>query len=286
MIRAWLRKYATAIIAIAVVAVVTVIGVNYVRDLRSELKDQTTKTATLEQKFQAMGNSVVTKNDLEGLSKATATANEAFGKQVADSMSRTNSVLQSYTTALATIQSQVTQLSTKLADFGKTQDPETGALTGYTLEESRTVPLGSVNLYYDPKKRNPQEAFRGTSWLHYQETFKIDQGEWQSNKNGGYKTTLRLSRTVLKPDPSTPGKMVVVGQEEVPIGDANTLITPEGLKQAAAKVPRWTVSLGIGADATKQKSPAAFVDYRITNRIGIFGGSVNRAAVAGVSVKF
>src|SRR4051812_11268557 len=119
MIRAWLRKYANVIVAIAVVAVVTVVAVNYVRDLRSELKDQTTKTATLEQKFQSLGNSVVSKNDLESSKTATQTANEAFGKQVADYMSRTNSVLQSYTTAMATIQSQVTQLNSKLADFGK-----------------------------------------------------------------------------------------------------------------------------------------------------------------------
>jgi hypothetical protein len=286
MIRAWLQKYAGVIVAIAVVAVVTVIAVNYVRDLRAELKDETARRATLEQKFEALGSSVVSKNELQSEKQATQSANEAFGRQVADYMNKTNSVLQSYTTAMATIQSQVTQLNLKMADFGKTQNPETGALTGYPLEESRTVPLGSVNLYYDPTKRNPQEAFRGTSWMHYQENFKIDQGGWQSTKNGGYKTTLRLSRTVLKPDPANPGKMVMVGQEEIPIGDANTVITPDGMKQDAVKVPRWTVSFGIGSDADRKKTPAAFVDYRITNRLGIFGGAISRAAVAGISLRF
>jgi hypothetical protein len=135
-------------------------------------------------------------------------------------------------------------------------------------------------------------AFAGTTWVHNREDHKLTVGEWQA-KDGGFKTTVTLQRSVFMPDPAKPGAWIALGQEDIPLGDSNTIFTPQGLAQSPAlKIPRWTGMFGVakrsGTTFATQSSyqPWGGLDFRLTNRYGIVATVQSGSAALGVSVRF
>jgi hypothetical protein len=269
----------------------SVILFNYVKDSQAQRAADLKAIATLEQNFKQLSNSAVMHNDTKPQTEVENAAVQQFGEDLARYMRENNSRLNSLTTAVGTVSGSVNYLQQQVSTFKPgQQDTTTGALTGFVLEENRgkLPPLSSVSLFYNPKETDPNRAFTGTSWQHYTESFTSAFGQWEQDKTHGYKTSVKLSRTVSKPDPSDPTKLVVVGKEDIPITSGDTVYTPEGLTTPSPfKVPRWTASFGVSKDGNSSHGyqPAALLDYRVTNKVGAFAGVVNKAGVVGFSIR-
>lgn len=266
-----------------------VILVNYVRDLRKELAGAEHANATLVQQFQQAGKSAVAGNTETDSTDVLAHATTALGPEVISMMASQDARISSLTTAIGMTNASIVALADQPAHFTtQQQGAATGALTGYPMEETRKdgPPLSSVSLFYDPTKRDPNQAFAGTEWHAYREEFQTTVGEWVRQKDGGYRTTVALNRTVSKIDPTDPSKLIQVGTEKIPITGATTVYTPKGMMQAADfTVPRWT--LGLGLTNSKQTGYTAFgqIDYRVTNRFGLFVGTANSGLLGGLSIR-
>lgn len=272
--------YRFKIIVPILLVVAAVIGFNYVRDLRRELEEQKTQAATLNQKFEKLGTEAVTGNQVQTQPQVNAQAKDVFGPAVIDAMSRQNATLQQLTTALAQVQSRVSQIEGLNAQaFAQHQNQTTGALTGFPLDEVRRDPTGkalpgldSVSLSYDPAQKDPNAAFRGTFWTHFREDFTVGTGEWQKKKDGGFSTAVSLKRTVYKPDPADPSKWIALGTEAIPVADGSTVYGPEGLRAGPKVEGRWTAFLGAAKGNVGGYRPAGFIDYRLTTNWGAWGG--------------
>jgi len=276
------------LLGIVAVVVLLIVLFNKISDQEKELAAQQAISATLQQKFQSVGTAAISANSEQQPAQIQQQASDAFGAALMSQMSSNQDKLNSLTTLVGTTQAQLQQLQSQLTPFQSTsKNTTTGALTGYTLEDSRTPPLDSVKLFYDPTQTDPNLAFKGTTWQNYQETFNASIGDWQAKKTGGYSTTVALSRTISKPDPNNPGKMIVVGTEQIPITGSNTIYTPKTLENIVPPVqPRWTVSMGISkGSGSAAYTPSATVDYRLFSRYGIYGGTANGGLVGGVSVQ-
>lgn len=268
-----------------------VVGVNYVRDLRTELDQQKKTAETLSQKFQTFGTSGVTANSAVTASTAATQAAATFDPRVLAYMKAQGASLQSLTTLVGQTQEEMQLIRTQNTTFTPSQqNTTTGALMNYPLEQARSEgpALTALHLSYDPKQTDPNVAFKGTSWVNYQENFQSSVGEWEKQSDGGLKTTVVLTRTVSKPDPLDPTKLVLVGTEKIPLLGANTVYTPKGLVDPnKLAVPRWTASFGASQETGATGwIPAALIDYRITTRFGAFAGLVNKAGVVGLSYRF
>jgi len=291
------------VITFFVVVVLIVFGWNYAKDLRAELESQKKTTATLAQQFQQLGPSgvVAESGNSKGTTREVSTqASDAFGTAVINLMRQQNARIDALTTAVGTAKASVTAMAPQPVTFdATTHNAATGALSGYVIEETRIgnePPLASVSLSYDPAKVDPTKAFAGTNWTHYQEQFTTSLGSWEKQKSGGLSTTIRLSRTVSKPDPLDPSKMIVIGNEDIPITGANTVYSPSGLvSPAETNFPRWTLGLGLSTTslpsplngtASIHLKPAATIDYRVFKRFGVFGGAANGGVVGGISIHF
>lgn len=272
------------------VIVLGIIAYNYIRDLQNEIKNEEQVTATLQQKYQQAGTSAVAANSQQAPAQITAQAAGDFGAAVMGIMQADHAQINSLTTLVAKTQAEVNVLGQQkqTAFTPQQQATPTGALTGYPLEETRKngPPLASVDLFYDPKQTDPNKAFQGTKWDAYQEEFHASVGNWQKQKTGGFSTTLALTRTVSKPDPNDPTKMVAAGTETIPITGGNTIFTPKGLLEGTQPtVPRWTVGIGLSKGPQSSYQPFGQLDYRLTDRFGIFAGAVNNNLLGGVSIR-
>ena len=266
----------------------SVVLFNYIRDMRTRLADQEKITATLQQTFQRVGTAAVAQNTQQAAPLVQQQASDAFGPAVIALMQRQDAKIQTLTTMVAQANAQVSVLQTHLPTLAPHQNDVTGALTGYPMEEAGAglPPLDSVNLFYNPAERDPTLAFQGTTWTHYQEKFTTAIGTWEQQKTGGYKTSVKLTRTVSKPDPAHPGQFLLVGTEDLPVTGADTLFTPTSiLGNNAVVLPRWTVNVGIAKDSVTGYQPFGTLDYRVTRRFGVFGGTVNRSLLGGVSIR-
>lgn len=266
-----------------------IFGWNKIRDLETQVAENVKVQATLQQNFQQLGSSAVTHNELQTQKQVDQQATQLFGQQVMDTMKAEKSHLDGLTMAVGSIAGTVNGLQTQVTNFKPGQQvAETGALTGYPLEENRgKLPaLSALSLFYNPKEIDPNKAFAGTQWHHYNETFNVTSGQWEQDKTHGYKTTVKLSRTVTKPDPNDPTKMVVIGQEDIPVTSGDTLYTPQGLTpNSMFYIPRWTATIG-AAKAGSEYGPAAMLDYRVTNKYGLSAGVINKTPVVGLSIRF
>lgn len=270
--------YRIKLVGFALLVIATVVLWNYIRDLRAEVANEVKTVATLKQDYQQLGNNAVTKNELQTQSQLNSQASQLFGQQVMDFMHQHDSQIISITNAIGQIEGTVAGLQHQPDTFKPSeQKTGTGILTGFPLEENRDgkPPLTSVDLFYDPSKADPNQAFMGTKWTNYKETFDISTGTWSQDKTHGYKNTVSLTRTVTKPDGST-------AQEPIPILSGSTIYAPKGITPVPVSVPRWTFSLGL----SKGYQPAASLDYRFTNRFGVTGGVVNQTPYAGISIRF
>jgi hypothetical protein len=286
--------YRVKLVILALIIAGGVVLWSYVKDLQTAKTAQQAQIATLQQNFQQLGTSAVTQNQLQTQAQATAAAQQAFGQQVTDYMKQSNSTIVSLTTTLGNISSSVNGLQQQVNSFTpKQQVASTGALTGYSLEENRgkLPPTAAVNLFYDPKQVDPNKAFLGTTWTHYNEAFTGSVGEWVSDKTHGFKTTVTASRTITKQDPNDPTKMLVVGTEDIPITSGNTIYPPAGIALGTATaVPRWTATVGFSRDSFTSTasgySPSALLDYRITDKFGATAGVVSKSPFLGLSIRF
>lgn len=288
-----------------IVPILLVVGVVYMfihmRDLERRADAAQKAASTLEQKFQKVGDGAVANNAIANQKDLNQQGKDAVNPAVLLYMQQQGAVLASLTTSLATVSSRISGLETRMpTDFGGKQDSTTGTLTGFPLEENRKgadgrtlPPTAMLNLSYNPTLKDPNLAFKGSLWQHYQEAFKVTQGAWEK-KDGGFKTSIGLTRTISKPDPTDPTKMIVVGQEDIPIGDANTVFGPKGMVADPFKMPRWTLMLGVSRDANfgtgstsgiNGYQPAATIDFRVSNKYGVTFGAVNKSAVVGLSVR-
>ena len=284
------------VIAIILGITAAVIGVNYIRDLKQELVNQQKVTATLSQKFQAVGSGAVTGNSQATQAQVTAQATDVFGAQIVALMSGQNAKINSLTSAIGMTNMQVAALATPkqpttftaLQQSAQPQSALTYGLTGYPLEQTRPngPALSSVNLFYDPTQTNTGKAFAGTTWTSYQEQFTTSVGDWERQKDGGFRTTVKLSRTVSKPDPNNPGKTLQVGTEIIPLTSADTVYTPKGLLDGAIQPdPRWTLGLGVGSNKVGSYTPAAEIGYRVLGNNGVFAGTANNGAYGGITIR-
>jgi hypothetical protein len=288
-------QYITSDIGNHIILILIVLGIvggviafNYFRDQAARLAAQEQKTDTLSQKFQAVGTSAVTSATTATQPAITTDATAAFGAQVTSLMASEDAKISALTTAIGLVNAQQTALAqqTETKFTPAQQATSGGALTGYPMEETRKGPaLDSVNLHYDPTQIDPNKAFAGTSWQAYQEQFTAAFGDWVKQKDGSYRNTVSLNRAVSKPDPNNPGQMLSVGTESIPITGANTVYSPKGLLDPSQVViPRWTLGLGL-ANSKAGKTAYGAIDYRVTNRFGIFAGTADNGLVGGVSVR-
>jgi hypothetical protein len=289
--------YKTKIIVVVALAVPAYLGINYVRDLRQELEQAKVQQATLAQKFQQLTPSTaISGNAIEKQKPAAGVAEVALGPGFATWMQQNNGLLLNLTQTQALINARLVALEGKLSqqDFATHRDDKTGALTSFPIEQVRTdatgkplPPLTTVNISYDPKQPDVNAAFRGTSFLNNQEVFRATFATVKNQKTGGFATVVSAKREVSKPDSLNPGKMILVGTEDIPLQDSQTTFTPEGL-QEAKKIPRWTGTLGIGKSVLNSKSyqPWGTIDYRLSDKYGIAAGVANGGLVGGFSIRF
>jgi hypothetical protein len=265
-----------------------VIGFNYFRDQAARTAALEQKTDTLSQKFQTVGTSAVTAATTATAPVIATDATAAFGAQVTSLMASEDAKISALTTAIGLVNAQQTALANQTETKFTPQQQATsgGALTGYPMEESRKGPaLDSVNLHYDPTQVDPNKAFAGTTWQAYQEQFTAAFGDWVKQKDGSYRNTVSLNRAVSKPDPNNPGQMLAVGTESIPITGANTVYSPKGLLDpATVVVPRWTLGVGI-ANSKAGKTAYGSIDYRVTQRFGVFAGTADDGLIGGVSIR-
>jgi hypothetical protein len=218
-------------------------------------------------------------------------------------MAKSNSTLQSLTTVVGQIQGRVSAFEAMpAAAFSQHQDAATGALSGLALDEIRKdsagkplPPISRITTSYDPHQKDPVAALRGTFWTHNREDFTISTGDWKESGKGGMKTSVSLKRSVYQVDPLDPAKWIPLGTEEIPVNEGNTVYRPAGLQPTPPQVPRWTAMIGAsksgaisGATASGASAykPVAIIDYRFTNKLGIFAGAQQDGAIGGVSYRF
>jgi hypothetical protein len=261
----------------------------YVTALQARLATEEKTTATLQQQYQQVGTAAVAGNAIQTQPQITAQAATDFGPAVVALMAQQNAKIDSLTTSIAAVVAGNHQVVAPVTPTPAQQNVSTGALTGYPMEQLRGVgqpPLTGLSLYYDPAQKTPALAFKGSNWNNYQEQFSTTTGSWEVQKTGGLKTTVTLSRTVSKPDPNDPTKLVVLGTEQLPITGSNTIFTPADMAVGtAATLPRWTITGGISKTTAAGYQPAGTVDYRLTNRFGITAGAVNSSLFGGVSIR-
>lgn len=271
-----------------------VFGINYIIDLRQQVANQAKITATLQQQFQQVGTGAVASNSEQQQSQIQTQANTDFGSAIANAMQQQNAKIQTLTTIIGQVKGTSSPITAAPASqplaplVAPVQNQTTGALTGYNMEEVRAgaPPMTSVNLFYNPLAHDPKTAFAGTTWQHYQEVFNASVGQWEAQKTGGLKTTINVTRTISKPDPNDPTKMIVVGTEPISITGANTIYTPSSILGSNPTVlPRWTLNLGLSHDTVNKYQAAGTIDYRVTSHYGVFAGTVNKALVGGVSIR-
>lgn len=260
------------------------IGINWVLDMRRELINQRSINSTLAQKYQQVGQGAIADNQESTKLKPLGTA--AFSPDIAARMKADRATIKTLSTIVAQVkETDATITQTKLEPLPPSPN---GVLTNYPLEEVRpgAPPLAAIHLYYNPLAKDAATAFAGTSWTHYQETFNASVGEWTEEKNGGYRTTVEMSRTIARPDPDDPSKLQIVGTEAIPITGAETIYSPASILRGSAIVlPRWTLGLGV-AYHSQQYGAAGTLDYRLTNRFGVWVGADNSAVLGGVSIRF
>lgn len=257
-----------------------IIGFNYVRDLRTELETQKATAATLNQKFEKLGAAAITGNEIKPQAQVNTAARDAFAPAVLQAMSQQNATLQQLTTALAQVQSRVSQIEgLNQQAFAQKQNQQTGALSGFPLDEVRRDPTGrtlpglsTVTLSYDPAQKDVNAAFRGTAWTHYREDFTVSTGEWKQDASGGLRTAISLKRAVFKPDPANPSAWIALGMEDIPVASGDTVFTPKALMPQAAQPGRWTALLGAAKGNLGGYRPAGLIDYRLTTKWGVFAG--------------
>ncbi len=265
-------------------------GIGYIARLRTEVMDAKAEAGTLSQRFQAFhnGKSVVAGNQLTPSQGAlTSAALQAFGSEIQAYMGHNGSKIQSLTEALGRIDQQVVSLQGKLnaASFGKARNPKTGKLTNFSLQDSRTgpsgellPPLNQVNLSYDPSQTNPAQAFAGTTWTNFSEHFKLNVGQWKSNKDGSYRTTLSLTRSIFGPSGNQ------LGSETIPLAQASTLYSPTSIVPKPEPVSPWLLELGVAARHGAY-TPAISLNYSLTQGFGVWAGTANNAAEFGLSIR-
>ena len=262
---------------------------NYVTGLRARLATQEKTTATLQQQFQQVGPAAVSGNAIQAQPVIMAQAATDFGPAVIALMAQQNAKIDSLTTSVALVTANHSQVVAPVTPTAAQQNVTTGALTNYPMEQLRgsgQPPLTGLNLFYDPAQKTPALAFKGSNWNNYQEQFTTSLGTWEVAKTGGLKTTVALSRTVSKPDPNDPTKLVVVGTEQLPITGSNTIFTPADMAvNPSAMLPRWTITGGISKTTASGFLPAGTVDYRLTDRLGITAGAVNSSLFGGISIR-
>lgn len=281
------------IILISFVGVLFIgIGISYYAVYKWSKLINSEEASTLSQKYQQVGSDAISANTEQSQSQLATKSKNLFGKQVYSLMQQQDSKIKAVATVDATVKYStipIPYFTTPVVaplSLSNQETPSTGALTGYSIEQVRPgslPPLASLRLFYDPTNKNLSEAFRGSTWVNYEEKFTASIGLWEQEKTGGYKTTVSLSRTVSKPDPTNPSKMVVVGTEPLPITGANTIFTPADLTPPI-KIPRWTISMGIGKTRTGYQ-PAGMLDYRLTDRFGVTAGAVNNSLFGGISIR-
>lgn len=292
----FLAAYKTKLIAGGIGIAVLVVAFNYVRDLRTELEQAKTRQATLEQKFQNLTPSTaVSGNSIEKQKPAASTADAALGPEFAAWMRQNNGVLLNLTQSIGQVNARLVALEGNLNQQSFTASrQQNGALTGFQIEQVRTgadgrpLPaLTAVNVSYDPTQMDVNAAFRGTSFLNYQERFKPSFATVRDTKTGAFATVVSLKRDVSRPDPAHPGQLLPVGTEDIPLVGSEATFTPEGLQQSA-KIPRWTATFGAGkaSGSVKGYQPAGLIDYRVTDRFGVAGGVANGGLIGGVSFRF
>ncbi len=269
----------------------SIAGLNYVRDLRAEMRNERAARETLAQKFSNVGDSAITANQEQPAKAVNSLAQEAFGSGVVDYMKKANARIEDLTSALARIEGRITSVEGLSHDFAGKQDA-TGALHQFPIDESRrdsagkVLPsLGRFVLSYDPRQRDPATAFAGSYWVQHRQDFKIDVGEWKEHGKGGLKTTVSLTRAVYQADPNNPSAWIPAGVEQIPVVDGSTVYTPDGLLAAPRPMPRWTAIVGVGKQNGKYE-PTGIVDYRLTQKIGLSAGVANNTPVLGFSFRF
>jgi hypothetical protein len=279
------------LIGILVLIGAGIVGFNYVRDMRTELANLQKTSDTLAQKFQPFNNgaSAVAANSQDTSEQMTATALTTFGAGLVAAMKGQHADIQSLTTSVGQVQSEVRNLTSQPTTFTPTEKTNsTGALVQYPLAQDRgSAPsLTSLSLSYDPTQTDPNLAFKGTTWHNNNEEFTASVGNWVKQGDGAMRTSVALQRKVTKPDPNDPSKTIVVGTETIPLTGSDTVYSPKGLVDPSSVVfPRWTASVGVSQQSgVSGYKPAATIDYRITDRFGLFAGAVNGAGVAGVSI--
>lgn len=266
--------------------------VSYMVNLRSEMLAERQARATLQQDFHSYKDgSAVTKNDLQPARAVQISGQDIFGPDVARDMKGRNAQLDSLNQSIGEIRASVNTLQQNLAQFGKSRNETTGALTGYTLQESRPAgapPLAAVSISYDPRQPNPALAFQGTTWNHNNEKFEMATGQWQSKKDGGFINTVKLTRTVRTADPNNPGGWITLGTENIPIESGSTIYSPEGIAKGQIAPPKWMILLGAGRtseNGVQVTRPFGMVNYNFTSRVGIAGGVANNGPVAAFSFR-
>lgn len=258
---------------------------NDIRDTKAALQQQIAKTSTLETKFQVIGDSVVGQGKiLENQNKALTEAMANQGQIVAQMRAQGNQ-MQAMFDAQGRILAELVR--NKQVEGPGVTPGQDGSFKDAKMVQGRTggPALADVTLTYNPKATDPTKRLLG-DWSNYREDFHPSVVEWKK-KDGGYFGTFNLRRTVYRPDGTK------VGEENIPLTDATASFSPSTLPGGAPDVPRWTLTLGparsltFGTDPNQSKwMPAALLDYRMTQHLGVTGGVVGNYLVGGFSYRF
>jgi hypothetical protein len=265
-------------------------GVNYVRDMAKQNDKLTNLVNTITAEQKRLGDALTTSNKVTPNQEALLALIKAqVGDAVLAQIKKDGGKVLGLYSATGEVKESVGTVDQKVDALATTVNglkvPYRGFTDRYILQDRLGAPALAdltLNYSYDPTNPDSPGALKG-KWRNYRETFHPSLSTW-TNKEGGYRAAFQLYRVVHQPQADGSTKEV---KEPIYLTASDATFAPETFGLAPS-VPRWTVSFGVAKelDGQRRTLPAALLDYRITNRIGVGGGVVGSQAVVLGSYRF
>ena len=244
--------------------IVIVLAIAYGFYYLNEKSDRNTKALqdTLIQMKTLADGTVIMRGNIETAAQLEKQAREQMGKDFMAQVSATNGTV----TALHTL---IGQLAASVIAINKVNGEKraNGSFTAI-LEQDRgkdKASLTAIDLRYDATKSNLTDAFAGSSWKNNREDFKIQFGEWRTDKDG-IRSAATLKREIYRSDNTK------LGEEAIPIINADAYYSKDNIERLTSP-PKYNFILGTIHDATTGRNgPILQLDTKITRQLGITTG--------------
>jgi len=232
----------------------------------NEKSDKNTKALqdTIVQMKTLADGTVIMRGDIKTAAELERQARIQMGKDFMEQVKLTNGTV----TSLHTI---VGELKASVENFGKVvgeKKPDGSFSTIIDQDRGKDKPpLTSVSLKYDATQKTLTDALRGSQWLNNKSVYKIELGEWRTDKDG-VRSAASITRKVYKDDNQT----VFIGEEKVPILSADAIYSTDDIQRLPSP-PKYNFLAGTIHDSnTGRNGFIGILDTKVTRKIGISTG--------------